>query len=95
MNESEALRRRFEHRTEEQLAAARRRLHDKSERIRSAKDRGGVGFDPPVTGGSEVELSDVQIPMVYGDPETLADGLGRMGALRPKGATPVLPRRKP
>ncbi len=70
MNEFEELRRRFEHRTEEQLAAARKRLHDKFERVRRRKDRGGVGFDPPVAGGSE-------------------------GALRPKGATPVLPRRKP
>lgn len=43
----EELRRGLEHRTEVQIAASRRRTHDNAERIRSRKDRGGVGFDPP------------------------------------------------
>ena len=47
MSEDEELRRSFEHRTEAQLAASRRRLHKRFEAIRRRYDRGGSLFDPP------------------------------------------------
>ena len=46
MSEFEEIRRRCEHLTEQQLARRRKHVHDKLERIRKAKDRGGTGFDP-------------------------------------------------
>ena len=46
MNEDEELRRSSEHRTEAQLAARRKRIHDQAERIRKRKDRGGTAFEP-------------------------------------------------
>jgi len=42
---SERKRKSQEHRTEAQLAAARKRIHDESERLRRKFDRGGDG--PP------------------------------------------------
>lgn len=43
MNELERLRQRSERRTEAQLAAARKRVHDKLEAIRARRDRGTEG----------------------------------------------------